>query len=89
MGSLERRLRTLENTAGFLSSPEEREERLRREVLRRMTDEELWRYEEVLEAAYERSEGSPGGVPVQWRDEGLPILRRVEELWREVRDGAA
>ncbi len=75
---LERRLRTLESSAG-VPDPDEREEQQRHEVLRRMTDEELWRWHEVLEAAHERGED-----PIQWRGEDLPILRRVQELEEEV-----
>jgi hypothetical protein len=59
--------------------PGEHEEATRREVLRRMTDDELRRYDEALEAAHER-----GDDPVQWREEDLPILQRVEELYEEV-----
>ena len=78
MRNLERRLRDLESASGL--PPNEQEERRRRgEVLCRMTDDELRRYEEALEAAHERADGA-----VEWREEDLPILRRVEELTREV-----
>ena len=43
-----------------------------REVLHRLTDEELERYHDALER-----EGA-------WAEENLPILRRVEEVWEEV-----
>lgn len=81
MGSLERRLRTLERAADI--PPNEQDERRRRgEVLRRMTDDELRRYEEALEEAQERADGV-----IEWREEDLPILRRVEELAEEVAAG--
>ena len=81
MRSLERRLRDLENISDL--PPSEREERRRRgEVLRRMTDDELRRYDEALEAAHERADGA-----VEWREEDLPILRRVEELTADVAAG--
>jgi chromatin segregation and condensation protein Rec8/ScpA/Scc1 (kleisin family) len=78
MRNLERRLRDLESASDIPGSNEQ-EERRRREVLRRMTDDELRRYEEALEAAHERVDGA-----IEWRDEDLPILRRVEELTEDV-----
>lgn len=51
-----------------------------REVLRRMTDEELDLYKEALE----RSEAVGKSA---FEDRDLPIIRRVEELVEEVRAG--
>jgi hypothetical protein len=82
VASIERRLRALESTAD-VPDPEEREEWVRREVLRRMTDDELRRYIEVLEAAEERGKSGDEGC-AKWREEDLPIFRRVDELEAEV-----
>lgn len=67
MGSLERRLARLER------APEVTDDRaLRREVLRRLTDEELDDLEAVLE----------GGEPLRAAE--APILSRVREIEEEV-----
>lgn len=75
MGSLERRLRALESDLGGPAS-----EGLRlgvhREVLQRLTDEELERYRDALD-----HEG-------EWAEEDLPILRRVEDLMEKVANEA-
>ena len=81
MGTLDRRVESLEARSGL--GPRERERRAReagREVLRRMTDEELDSYEEAVK----RLEATGG-----FGDEHLPILHRAEELAAEVRDGLA
>lgn len=78
MGSLERHLRSLEECSGGDLAGHEAV--VRREVLRRMSDEELYRYRDVLERFEAAGEVS---------DEDLPILRRVEELVREVKDELA
>lgn len=74
MGRLDSRLERLERRAG--TSPLERERSINCEVLRRMSDEDLDRYEEALE----RLEG--GGA---FEAGDLPFLRKVEELVEEVR----
>ena len=68
MASVNRRLQALEDR--MFVPKGEREERKRREFLRRMTDAELLSYEEALESPPE---------------EYPPILRRVDELMEEVR----
>jgi tetraacyldisaccharide-1-P 4'-kinase len=75
MGSIRRRLRSLEERSGGVLT--DHEEAVKREVLRRMTDGELHRYHDVLERF--ETAGEVG-------DEDLPILSRAEELIREVRD---
>ncbi len=81
MAPIGKRVEALEARRGL--GPRDRERRAReaqREVLRRMTDEELGAYEQALERF--DTAGSFG-------DEDLPILRRVEALVGEVRDGVA
>lgn len=74
MGIIDSRLQRLERQAG--TNPRERERSIRREALRRMTDEDLDAYEEAL--GYLERVG-------EFEDGDLPILRRVEELVQEVR----
>lgn len=81
MAPIDKRVEALE--ARHRLGPHDRERRsreARREVFKRMTDEEL----DACERALERFDtaGSYG-------DEDLPILRRFEELAGEVRDGVA
>lgn len=75
MASLDRRVCRLEARHGV--GPGDREQEARREVLGRMTDEELGLYEGVLERF--EATGELG-------DADLPILRRVEELADEHRE---
>ncbi len=72
MGSLERRLAKLEQVT------EERESVIGREVLRRMTLEELLSYESILERAIAR------GEPLRALPEDAPMVRRVWEIYEEV-----
>ena len=74
MGRLERRLRALESDLGDPASEGPRLE-VHREVLQRLTDEELQRYHDALEAAEREGE---------WAEENLPILQRVEDLMEKV-----
>jgi len=73
VASLERRLQQLETHAH--TSRREDEAAVDREVMRRLTLEELTRYERVLERALEEE----GFV-----EEDRPILERVEQLYEEV-----
>ncbi len=73
MASLERRLRQLEIQADTLRR--EDEEAVGREVMRRLTVEELKRYERALTRALEE-EG--------FAEEDRPILERVQRLYEEV-----
>lgn len=76
-----RRLEALEARTGLsLEGQEQREGGVRREVLRRMSDDELDSYTEALE----RFEATG-----EFEGQDLPILRHVEELVEEVRGGAA
>ena len=72
MASLERRLRQLEIHADTLRR--EDEEVVGREVLRRLTDEELERYDRALKRALEEG----------FAEEDRPILERVQRLYEEV-----
>lgn len=75
MGGVSRRLERLEDSAK--TSREERKEAESREVLKRMTDEELRTYEAALRRARET-----GGFV----EEDRLILERVEELREELRN---
>ncbi len=75
MGRLERRLSRLED--GAKTSREEQGEADSRQVMRRMTDEELRSYVAALRRAVEA-----GG----FTEEDRPILERAEELYGEVRN---
>ena len=75
MASLERRLRQLETHAATVRR--EDEEAVVREVLRRLTDEELDAYEEALRRALESGE---------FAEQDRPILERVERLYEQVAD---
>ena len=78
---IDRRVEALEARSGL--GPRDREQREReagREILRRMTDEELDAYEQALK----RLDTADG-----LEDEDLAILDRAEELAREVRGGVA
>ena len=72
MASLERRLRQLETHAD--TSRREDEVAVGGEVMRRLTDEELGRYERALNRALEEG----------FAEEDRPILERVEWLYEEV-----
>ena len=72
MASLERRLQQLESHAH--TSRQEDEAAVIREVMRRLTDEELERYERALDRALEEG----------FAEEDRPILERVERLYEEV-----
>ena len=72
MASLERRLQQLETHAATLR--QEDAEAIDREVLRRLTDEELERYERALKRALEEG----------FAEEDRPILERVQRLYEEV-----
>ncbi len=74
--SIKRRLEDLE--ANAKTSREERKATESREVLKRMTYEEIKTYEAALRRAREA-----GGFV----EEDRPILERVEELREEVRNG--
>ncbi len=74
MVSVRRRLESLEARANKFRKGDEA---VSREVLRRMTDEELEAYDEVLRRALE------GGGFIE---EDRPILEPAEELYREVRN---
>ena len=71
---IERRLRALERDLGG-PGPERLPLEVHREVLARLTDEELQRYHAALEAAEREGE---------WEEKGLPILQRVEDLMEKV-----
>ena len=76
MGGLDRRLRNLEERAG---RSEDEEERIQREALTRVTDEDLefvWAY---LERTEEEPEGEP--TPEEWA-----AIERYFQLQEEVRD---
>ena len=73
MASLERRLRQLETHADT-SSRREDEAAIGGEVMRRLTDEELERYERALDRALEEG----------FAEEDRPILERVERLYEEM-----
>ena len=73
MASLERRLRQLETHAD--TSRREDEAAVGREVMRRLTDEELERYDGALSRALELGE---------FAEEDRPILKRVQRLYEEV-----
>ena len=75
MASLERRLRQLETHAD--TSRREDEAAVVREVMRRLTDEELECYEQALNRALQEG----------FAEEDRPILERVERLYEEVRRG--
>ena len=75
---IKRRLRALESDLGDPASEGLRLE-VHREVLTRLTDEELERYLGALEAAERKGE---------WAQEDLPILRRVEDLMEKVANEA-
>ena len=77
MGSIEKRLARLEERAEAFSGDEE--ESIRRETLKRVTDEDLNTYAEYLRRVIEE-----GGGPTE---EEEAALRRYEELREEVRDG--
>ena len=79
--SLHKRLEGLEKMArqGALAGAGRTLE-VHREVLQRLTDEELERYHDALEALEER-EG-------EWAEEDLPILQRVEDLMEKVANEA-
>lgn len=81
MGSLDKRLKRLESVFD-VGTGEEREEEVHREVLLRMTDEELDCYRETLKHAMSGSLGPD--APVSFREEDQLILQRVEELVEEV-----
>ena len=70
--SLERRLRQLEIHADALRR--EDAEAVGSEVLRRLTDEELERYDRALKRALEEG----------FAEEDRPILERVQRLYEEV-----
>ena len=72
MASLERRLRQLETHAATLRR--EDEEAIIKEVLSRLTDEELERYDRALKRALEEG----------FAEEDRPILERVQRLYEEV-----
>ena len=76
MGSLENRLKRLEVSAK--TSREDYGAALSREVLRRMSDEELRSYDAALRRAV-KAEG-------EFSEQDWPILRRAEELYGEVRN---
>jgi hypothetical protein len=76
MGSLERRLGNLETHAD--KSREDEEAAQSREVLKRMTKDELSAYVDVLRRMKAGEE--PG-------EEDRLISRRVQELYEEVRNG--
>lgn len=81
MAPIDKRIEALEARRGL--GPLDRERRAResqREVLRRMTDEELDLYEQALERLDTASELG---------DEDLAILSRAEDLAGEVRGGVA
>jgi hypothetical protein len=71
---IERRLRALESDLGG-SGLEKLRLEVHREALARLTDEELQRYHDALEAAEREGE---------WAEKGLPILQRVEDLMEKV-----
>lgn len=73
MASLERRLRQLETHAATLRR-EEDGEAISREVLGRLTDEELKRFDQALERALEEGVAEEDG----------PVLERVQRLYEEV-----
>ena len=75
MASLERRLRQLEAHAATLR--QEDAEAIGQEVLHRLTDEELERYERALKRALEEKE---------FAEEDRPILERVQQLYEQVAD---
>jgi len=72
MASLVRRLQQLETQAATVRR--EDEEAVGREVMRRLTDEELERYELALKRALEEG----------FAEEDRPILERVQRLYEEV-----
>ena len=72
MASLERRLQQLETYASTLRR--EDEEAVGREVLHRLTDEELERYDLALKRALEEG----------FAEEDRPILERVQRLYEQV-----
>ena len=72
VANLERRLRQLETHAATVRR--EAEEAVGRKVLRRLTDEELERFDRALERALEEG----------FAEEDRPILERVERLFEEV-----
>jgi hypothetical protein len=74
VASLERRLRQLEIHADTLRR--EDEEAVGREVMRRLTDEELELYDRALNRALKEG----------FAEEDRPILKRVEQLYEEVAD---
>ena len=75
MASLERRLQQLETYAATMRR--EDEEAVGREVMRRLTDEELEWYERALKRAL----GEEG-----YAAEDRPILERVQQLYEQVAD---
>ncbi len=77
MGRIKGRLRRLEERAGTRPS-EQRDDPVGREVLRRMTDEEL----EAYGAALRRHEALEDAT-----DADRVIADRVKTLYEEVRDG--
>ncbi len=74
MESLERRLQQLEYYAATVQR--EDEDAVGREIMRRLTDEELERYIRALERVLEEG----------FTEEDRPILERVERLFEEVAD---
>ena len=72
MASLERHLRQLEAHAD--TSQQKDEAAVGGEVMRRITDEELERYERALDRALQEG----------FAEEDRPILERVERLYEEV-----
>lgn len=79
MGRIDGRLRRLEERVG--TSPTEHERTIGRELLRRMSDEDLDAYEAAL-ICHEAG----AGVHVV---EDRTIVARVEALYEEVRDGVS
>lgn len=79
MGSITSRLRRLEEHAG--SSHEDFEQRIGREVIRRMSTPDL----RALHAAMERAEERTPGA-YRFAEEDAPIIQRYVELCRAGRD---
>lgn len=74
LGSIERRLEDLE--ARSLASREDAGAALRSQVMRRLTDDELRTYAAALKRM----------VPGEENEEDVPILKRVREVYEEVRN---
>lgn len=79
MGNMTRRLHALEEHAR--SSHEDFEQRIGREVLRRMSTPDLY----ALEAAMERAQ-EPAPGEFRFAEEDMPTIQRYEEMCKEVRD---